>query len=194
YAAPTSSLRSAMVSSAKLSSAHTAKATVGQSRVRPWLIFSDTAKPVSNRPAARIVSHAIASPPLPMLRFYEADKESRCDGDGARMEGTVRKFFAGTCRIRVVPFEALAEGRSSGRSAPGEGTNRHDHPDRYPRPRPGLRARGARHQVAARLRRPGRRRVRGLDPDPGRDPARLPAGPPRREPAEQRPAGLDPDR
>ena len=62
YAAPTSSSRSATVSSAKLISAHTAKVAVGHGRVIPWLSFSATAKPVSNRPAARIISHAIASP------------------------------------------------------------------------------------------------------------------------------------
>src|SRR5579864_128560 len=37
YAAPTSSLRRAAVSSAKLTSAHTANVTVGHSRVIPWL-------------------------------------------------------------------------------------------------------------------------------------------------------------
>jgi membrane-associated protein len=62
YAAPTSSSRSATVSSAKLISAHMAKVTVGHSRVIPWLCFSATAKPVSNSPAVRIVNHAIASP------------------------------------------------------------------------------------------------------------------------------------
>ena len=75
-----------------------------------------------------------------------------------------------------------------------EGTNRHDHPDRRRRTQPGLLPRPARHPVAARLRRPGRDRVRGLDPDPGADPARLPARSRRREPAQQRPAGLDPGR
>jgi len=51
-----------MVSRKKLISAHTAKMTVGNVRVIPWLSFSATAKPVSNRPAARTVNHAIASP------------------------------------------------------------------------------------------------------------------------------------
>jgi len=35
---------------------------VGNVLVIPWLSFSATAKPVSNRPAARTVNHAIASP------------------------------------------------------------------------------------------------------------------------------------
>src|SRR3979409_884400 len=62
YADPTSSLRSATVSSAKLASAHAAKTAVGQIRVIPWLIFSATAKPVSNRPAATRITHALVSP------------------------------------------------------------------------------------------------------------------------------------
>ena len=75
-----------------------------------------------------------------------------------------------------------------------EGTSRHDHPDRRRRTQPDLHPRPARHPVAARLRGPGRYRLRGLNPDPGADQARLPARPRRREPAQQRPAGLDPDR
>ena len=70
-----------------------------------------------------------------------------------------------------------------------EGTSRHDHPDRRRRTQPDLHPRPARHPVAARLRGPGRYRLRALDPDPGADQARLPARAPRREPAQQRPAG-----
>jgi len=75
-----------------------------------------------------------------------------------------------------------------------EGTSRHDQPDRRRRTQPDLHPRPARHPVAARLRGPGRCRLRSLDPDPGADQARLPARAPRREPAQQRAAGLDPDR
>src|SRR5690349_17992420 len=56
-----------MVSSAKLASAHAAKTAVGQILVIPWLIFSATANPVSNRPAARMITQAIVFSPLSQL-------------------------------------------------------------------------------------------------------------------------------
>jgi hypothetical protein len=59
YAEPTSSFFSAMVSSPKPISAHTAKPTVGHSLVIPWLCFSKTAEPVSNSRATTTKSQAI---------------------------------------------------------------------------------------------------------------------------------------
>jgi hypothetical protein len=48
---------------------------VGQSLVIPWLIFSATAKPVSNRPATTSVSHAIVSPPSSSLLCTERTRK-----------------------------------------------------------------------------------------------------------------------
>ena len=61
YAAPTSSSRSAIVSSEKLTSAHTAKVTVHHGRVIPWLSFSATANR-SRTARDEFITHAIASP------------------------------------------------------------------------------------------------------------------------------------
>jgi hypothetical protein len=87
YAAPTSSLRSAMLSRQKLISAHAAKLTVGPSRVSPWLSFSDTAKPVSNRPATTMINHV-------MSYGYRDGEASSCAGDGAGVEAGVHHVGA----------------------------------------------------------------------------------------------------
>ncbi|GEM_PF-4113621 len=72
YAGPTSSSRSATVSRPKLISAQAAKAAVGSGCVSPWLSFRNTAKPVSNRPAATRITHAITTPRIPRPRCSAA--------------------------------------------------------------------------------------------------------------------------
>jgi membrane-associated protein len=60
-------LAQGQVSRAKLVNAHTANQIVGHSRVIPWLSFSSTAKPVSNKPATTRINHGIALPFPPRL-------------------------------------------------------------------------------------------------------------------------------
>ena len=53
YAGPTSSFRSAMVSSPKLISGQAAKPTVGRTRVIPWLCFGNTTRQSRTRQPPR---------------------------------------------------------------------------------------------------------------------------------------------